>query len=228
MTTMPKARRADPPPTNPPPPQPRRARGRPKLEDAAVIEDRLLSFALKEFAREGYGRAVMNNIVKDAGISKTTLYSRFPSKDDLFRAIMRREIERLGLVGTLMPEASSPKLEEGLKSYAIGALRYSLQGEWRDMNRLIYSESRRFPELGQAAAEIAQLGMNQISNFIRRCAVADGVPCRDPDTVAQMFILMLRGWYLTAMLTNSDVPRAVYEQWVERSVTALLAGRAAW
>jgi AcrR family transcriptional regulator len=205
----------------------RRSRGRPKLEDVAQIEDRLLSAALEEFAREGYGAAVMNNIIRRAGVSKTTLYSRFPSKDDLFRAIMQREIERLGLVGTLMG-TQAPKLAEGLKSYAIGALRYSLQGEWLDMNRLIYSESRRFPELGRAAAEIAQLGMSQIAGFIRRCAEADGVPCRDPDTVAQLFIYTLRGWYLNAMLTNSDVPSAVYEDWIERAVDAMVAGRAGW
>ncbi len=208
--------------------RPARVRGRPKVEDAASIEDRLLSTALSEFAREGYGGTSMTKIVKAAGISKTTLYARYPSKEHLFRAIMRRQIEQLGLSGTLMPEAATPDLEAGLKSYALGALRYSLQGEWRDMNRLIYSESLRFPELGEATTENARLGIGHISNFIQRCAVADGMACKDPEAVAQTFIYMLRGWYVNALVANRNDPPALIEHWIDRTVRTLIAGRAGW
>ena len=58
---------------------PRRPRGRPKLEDVAQIESRLLDVALQEFLAEGYGGTSLTRIVKAAGISKTTLYTRLSS-----------------------------------------------------------------------------------------------------------------------------------------------------
>jgi AcrR family transcriptional regulator len=205
-----------------------RLRGRPKFEDVAEIEDRLLSVALSEFVQEGYGGASMSNIVKAAGVSKTTLYSRYSSKEALFRAIMHQQIDQLGLIGFLRPQTGKPDLERGLKAYANGALEYSLRGGWLDINRLIYSESRRFPELGGAAAESIRVGVGHICDFIRRCAVADDIPCKDPERVAEAFILMLRGWYVNVMLYNHHVPAADRENWVEGAVRLLIAGREAW
>lgn len=206
----------------------RRTRGRPKLEDVAAIESTLLSVALGEFLERGYGATSMTQIVRAAGISKTTLYSRFSSKEELFRAIMRRQIDDLAASALLDMHAGHPDLEAGLVNYADRALEYSFRGDMLGVNRLVYSESHRFPELGAAAAENTQLGIGQVAAFIRRCAAADGVACRDPDSVAEAFIFMLRGWYVNAMLTNRRVTSATCRDWVRRAVRALIAGRQGW
>jgi AcrR family transcriptional regulator len=208
--------------------KPGRSPGRPKLEDVAAIENRLVSVALKEFLTHGYGGASLTKIVKAAGASKTTLYSRFSSKEELFRAIMQQQIERLDAATVLRTRADKPELENGLKAYANHMLDLSLQGDFLDVNRLMYSESHRFPELGAAAAERTALGIKRISAFIRECALADKVPCKDPEGVAEAFILMIRGWYINAMLTNRKVSAARRERWVERAVHILLSGRSDW
>lgn len=203
-------------------------RGRPKTQDVAEVEEHLLSVALSEFVRAGYGGASIAAIVKAAGISNTTLYSRFPSKEALFRAIMRREIDRLGLFETLTSTPGAPNLEQGLKYYGNRALEFSLQGHWLDINRLIYSESGRFPELGEATREAARHGIAHISDFIQRCAEADQLACRNPRAVAEAFIFMLRGWYVDQMLANRAVASHVREQWVEQMVRTLVSCRADW
>lgn len=205
-----------------------RARGRPRLQDVAAIESALLAVALAEFAAHGYGGTSMAQIVKAAGVSKTTLYSRFASKEELFRAIIRHQIARLAASTTLRPKAGKLDLESGLKSYANSALAFSEQGEMLEVNRLIYSEAQRFPELGAAAAEASELGIGQISDFIRQCAEADGVPCRDPRIVAEAFIFLLRGWYAHNMLTSRSISRAKREEWVDRAVTTLVSAREDW
>lgn len=206
----------------------RRARGRPKLEDVAAIESRLLDIALKEFVKHGYGATSMTRIVKAAGISKTTLYSRFSSKGELFRAIMQQQIDRIAWSAALRAHSGPPDLEKGLKAYANRMVELSLKGDLLDVNRLIYSESNRFPELGAAAAERTAVGIAQISEFIQECAVADRLPCRDPHAVAEAFICMLRGWYVNVMLTNLKIQAKTREAWVERAVGILLASRADW
>lgn len=203
-------------------------RGRPTLEDAADIEHRLLGIALDEFLQHGYGGTSMARIVQVAGVSKTTLYSRYPSKEDLFRAIIYAQINRLDPSASLRSQSGPLDLEQGLNSFANHMLQTNLQGELLGVNRLIYSESHRFPELGAAAAERTALGIKRIAGFIRECARKDGMPCNDPDAVAEAFILMIRGWYVNVMLTNREVSARQRVSWVKRAVHTLLAARADW
>lgn len=207
---------------------PNRARGRPKLEDVAAIENRLLDVALAEFTAHGYGGTSMARIVKAAGVSKTTLYSRYASKEALFRAIIRHQIERLAASSHLRARTGLPDLERGLITYANSALEFSLRGDMLEVNRLIYSESQRFPELGIAAAEASEMGIAQICGFIEQCAEADGIPCQNPRAVAETFIFVLRGWYGHIMLRNRGVSRSAREKWVASAVNTLIAGRRDW
>jgi TetR/AcrR family transcriptional regulator, mexJK operon transcriptional repressor len=207
---------------------PRRARGRPRLEDVAQIESLLLDVALKEFLAHGYGGTSLTQIVRAAGISKTTLYTRFASKAELFRAIMHRQIEGFSAVHALRPAHEPLDMANGLKVYGNHMLQISLEGDLLQVNRLIYSESGRFPELGLAAAERGQVGIDDLASFIRACAEAEGVSCRDPQAVASAFIFMLRGWYVDVLLTNREIPVRERQQWVDTAVQALMAGRDEW
>ena len=207
---------------------PRTPRGRPKLEDVAAIEQRLLAVALQAFIAHGYGGASLRGIVKTAGISKTTLYSRFASKEQLFRAIMRQQIDRVAAAMPLRSRMAALGLEQGLKVYASNMLQLSLEGDLLAINRLIYAESHRFPELGAAAAERTSVGIQQVAAFIRDRAISDAIPCRDPEAVAEAFIMMLRGWYVDVILANGAPPRAQRERWVERAVHALTSARGDW
>jgi AcrR family transcriptional regulator len=206
----------------------RRPRGRPKLEDVAQIESRLLDVALQEFLAHGYGGTSLTRIVKAAGISKTTLYARFPSKEDLFGAIVRRQIDRLSAVEALRSAKGAVDLAAGLKAYGNRTLEISLEGDLLKVNRLIYSESGRFPELGLAAAERSQTGIAHVADFVARCAEADGVPCRDPAAVGEAFIFMLRGWYVDVLLAGETVSARRRQRWVDAAVHLLIAGRAEW
>lgn len=202
--------------------------GRPRLEDAAFIENKLLSIALGEFLQHGYGGTSMAKIVQIAGVSKTTLYSRYPSKEDLFRAIIYQQIEFLAPSASLQSDSGPLDLEQGLNSYANHMLETSLQGDMLGVNRLIYSESHRFPELGAAVAERTGLGIKRISAFIRDCANRDGVNCKDPDAVAEVFILTIRGWYINNILTNREITSRQRQNWVKRAVHTLMAAREDW
>lgn len=118
-------------------------------------------------------------------------------------------------------------LEAGLRSYANQMLAVSLEGDVLGLNRLIYSESHRFPELGAAAAERTALGIARISDFVRNCARNAGRSCSDQGYRGSV-IFMIRGWYVNVILTNRDVPVAERERWVKRAVRALVCGQNKW
>ncbi len=205
-----------------------RPRGRPRPEDVEAIEAKILDAALHEFLQYGYGDAAMARIAQAAGGSKTTLYSRYPSKEDLFRAIIFDQISRASPEAALRSDAGPLKLEQGLKSFANHMLEHSMQPQQVAVNKLMYSESYRFPELGIASAEKTNLGIKRIAEFISKSADREAIPCKNPTAVAKAFIFMIRGWYIHHLLTEEKVLVVDRELWVEQSVNTLLQSRQDW
>lgn len=205
-----------------------RTRGRPFKDEVGEIENDLLDAALREFVEHGYGGASISRIVRRAQVSKTTFYTRFASKEALFRAIMQRQMDRVSQARPLSSQDGELGLAEGLKAYGRSALAASLEDGLLEVNRLVYSEAHRFPELALAAADRSRVGIREVSDFIARCALADGIPCHQPGVVAMMFIQMLRGRYVEIMLAGGDGSAGVHQRWAEATVDKLLAGRAGW
>ena len=73
-----------------------------------VREERILAAALPVFGRYGFRKASMDEIARSADISRQGLYLRFASKDALFRAAVRHELD------TALGEVSRCLDEEGV------------------------------------------------------------------------------------------------------------------
>jgi AcrR family transcriptional regulator len=62
-------------------------------QSRAQTRDRLLTAARGVFARSGFHGASVEEIASEAGFSTGALYSNFDGKEDLFLALMEREID---------------------------------------------------------------------------------------------------------------------------------------
>jgi TetR/AcrR family transcriptional repressor of mexJK operon len=208
--------------------QPRRRRGRPKAEDLEALEARLVLVARQAFAQRGYGATSINAIAQSARVSKNTLYARFPSKAALFRAIVARQIATVDEELRPRAGADAHSLQNKIRNYINVALKRSLSGDVVDINRLILSESRQFPELGDAAGARFQTGVHNIARIIRECAQRDGVRCRDPGAAAEMLLCAAQGWYISIMMANRVVSDRERASWVDDIVGKFVASRSAW
>jgi AcrR family transcriptional regulator len=63
-----------------------RTRGRPRLFDEDAVLDELTAL----FWEKGYSQTSMADLVEASGVHKSSLYSTFGSKDELFATILRR------------------------------------------------------------------------------------------------------------------------------------------
>ncbi len=54
----------------------------------------LVEAAIKEFGEKGYDKASLNNILREAGISKGTFYYHFENKEDLYAYIISIVVEQ--------------------------------------------------------------------------------------------------------------------------------------
>lgn len=69
--------------------------GAPEADDASRRIDQIADAALRLFARYGYKRSSMDDIAREAGLSKATLYLHFKGKDDVFRAMLNLLTRRI-------------------------------------------------------------------------------------------------------------------------------------
>ena len=126
---------------------PANRRGRPSRLKEREISDAIVQTALQLFLTDGYGATSMKRISEVAGVASNTLYSRYPDKAALFRAIVRWKVAswqisnpppRLRADASLavVLEAASRNMLEAMERQDISA-----------MGRLVSAEAERFPEL---------------------------------------------------------------------------------
>jgi AcrR family transcriptional regulator len=122
------------------------ALGEPLNQDEHV--DRIIAAALVAFGENGYANTRLADVTRKAGVSMSTLLRYFPSKDEIFR-----EVVRTTLIGSLSArDAAAVPAEEPSAADAVRALarRYwstMEQPELAAIVRLIVGELPRFPEL---------------------------------------------------------------------------------
>jgi len=68
---------------------------------------RLLAAAAQEFARAGFERANVDGISLAAGYAKGTIYNYFPSKEELFLAVVEEASAQAAATGTAPADASA-------------------------------------------------------------------------------------------------------------------------
>ena len=206
----------------------RRRRGRPSVSDVAEIDRLILDVALDLFLRHGFGLTSMAMIINAAGISKTTLYARYPTKPDLFRAIVQRTVEQVGNITPEVGETVNLDLVDGLIAFGTSAIRIGWTGVWPFYERLVYGEGPRFPELATPIDDRINSAIVTVSRFIGECAERDGVRCTDPEAVARSYVMALRGYYLETLLSVREPGEEEILDFVAALVRTLVGGRAAW
>ena len=94
-----------------------------RQERRAETRERLLEAAARVFAREGYAGASVEEVAGEAGFSTGALYSNFSGKEELFLALLARNVERVsGRVAEAVAER--PTVEERAHGAAAEWMRF--------------------------------------------------------------------------------------------------------
>ena len=76
---------------------------------ASAARQRLLETADRLFYQEGFRAVDIDRIIAEAGVAKMTLYTHFPSKDDLIVAVLQyREAQVLAFFRAAMARHATP------------------------------------------------------------------------------------------------------------------------
>ena len=209
-------------------PSPRRG-GRPSKEEAGKLEDKILDAAAALFFGEGYGAASIEQIAKNAQISKRTFYARFENKAALFSAVVRRVIQRVRPADGAATDKLflGDNIEEILRRIAPVILHGALSPEAVALHRVVQAEAARFPELALIVDKqgARQEAIKRIAALLRDEAIREKRALADPVFAAEHFLLMLTaGPQRRAMGLGVPMTSPELHEWAMKTVDLFLNG----
>jgi AcrR family transcriptional regulator len=109
------------------------------MRQGADTKEKILQTALVAFSRYGYEGARMEKIASEVGINKASLYFHFKSKEEIFRVLFSRIVEKYEASLTRMLEnANETTVYDRLVSFYREYLLYHWQNPEMDFWNLVY------------------------------------------------------------------------------------------
>ncbi|WP_035692401.1 TetR/AcrR family transcriptional regulator [Azospirillum halopraeferens] len=189
--------------------------------------DKILAASKAMFLEQGYDATSMDQVAQAARVSKTTLYTRFPSKEALFSATIGAECERRGM--RFGPgELDHLPIEEGLVRIGLRFVDLIWSDEALRIFRLAAGDAGRFPEVARLYFAAGPThAVRSVATFLERAQERGVLPRLDDSLfAARMLLSMLQaGPWFELVLGIGTVPTPEQrDAFVHRVVRVYLAG----
>ncbi|GAA3219723.1 hypothetical protein GCM10010468_43930 [Actinocorallia longicatena] len=152
----------------------------------------------------------MEAVAQAAGVTKSTLYGRFPDKRTLFLAVsawaLTRQVRDVRALGPLPDEPA-----DALLIVARGILARSVDPDIVRINRMAIAESERFPEFAASTRTLAwSPHLQTIVDLLRRYEQEATMAVPDVELTAEHFFAMVGA--LPAWLAAYGIRRTPEEE----------------
>ncbi|WP_449472679.1 TetR/AcrR family transcriptional regulator [Sphingobium chungangianum] len=196
-----------------------------RADDPAIARRRGFVIAATEaFFARGYGGTTMSSIASDVGGSKSTLWSYFPSKEELFAAVVDDIVERYGEALSVALPPDEP-VELVLRRYAHALLSTIYSEPILKLQRLVVGEATRFPHLASLFYERGpRRGKQRLEAYFAALIARGKLRAGDAAIAVDQFAgLCQTGEYQRALLDLGQARDArITERETNLAVTAFL------
>src|SRR4030081_1807866 len=171
----------------------------------------ILDAALAVFAERGLAAARLDDIARRAGLSKGTIYLYFPTKEELFRAVIRNSVITFIERGEARLEELGDPLQ-ALAAWMEGFWSYLRSPVFPAMHRLVNSEYHTFPDLAAFyAKEVVERAHRLVCGTLERAMQRGQLRSMDPLVAARMLSALFVThalWYhqRTSMKSIAHIP----------------------
>ena len=108
----------------------------------------ILDAALAAFAERGFAATRLDDVAERAGITKGTLYLYFPSKEELFKAVVRQQlVPNIERAEAMVANATVPSLV--LLDQLVGFFSQIMRSPLSAISKLVLTEAGNFPDLAR-------------------------------------------------------------------------------
>ena len=152
--------------------------------------DAILDVASGWFLDHGYAGTTMSAIAAALGGSKGTLWSYFPSKEQLFAAVIERVAQGFRAQLTLLLNPDD-EVDVALGRFCRQFLRKVTSPEAVALHRLVVAEANRFPEVGRIFYDLAPRPTQLLlADYIAKAMEKGRLRPGDPLSAAQQLLAM--------------------------------------
>ena len=147
----------------------------------------ILDAALEVFAEHGVAAARLEDIGKRAGVSKATIYLYFPSKEELFREVIRGTVVSAIESGERAVEAFAGSATESFIAHMERYWAFIRSPKFAPIFRLVHAELAHYPDLARFYAdEVVNRGHRLIASIVKRGIDQGEFREVDPTVAARM------------------------------------------
>lgn len=204
---------------------PRARSGRPTREMAEARHAQLLDCALDHFLEKGFEPATIEAIAGAVGMTKRTVYGLYADKAALFRAAVHRAIERYSISEERIAETLCDDLEQTLRNIALLRIGLVSSPEGLKLQRVINTESYRFPEIFEEVYEIGALPtIRFLARHLERETAAGRLAIDEPAKAANVFMSMVVSGPVRNIVSGHPLAEEVIDERVRYAVGLFLDG----
>lgn len=199
--------------------------GRPTKAQAAAREDALLDGALDLFLDQGYAQTTIESVAAALGMTKRTIYARHTDKAALFKAAVRRAIQRAAVPPGHFAVLDCGDLEATLLAFARMRVAHVQSEAALKLQRIINAESYRFPEIfAWYSEQSAGPPVTFLARLLERHAAAGELALDDPAQAAIAFMSLALGGTARSATAGSPLEDAESAQRIAFAVQLFLNG----
>ncbi|MDQ0321912.1 AcrR family transcriptional regulator [Pararhizobium capsulatum DSM 1112] len=158
-------------------------------EDPAKREQ-IIEGAKRVFMQGGFDAVSMNDITKEAGVSKGTIYVYFENKEDLFAAMIQQERSRIVATVKHVLDEDKP-LRETLMEFGVTLASHITADHTIRAMRIVLGVTDRMPQLACGFfGATPENGHTVLHAFLERKVEAGELSIPDTDLASRQFIEM--------------------------------------
>lgn len=196
-----------------------RSRGRPPI----ISSERLLQVAREVFLELGI-RATSAEVAARAGIAEGTIFHRFKSKAELFRAAMNFDPDSaLALSQALLQRAGSGEIRQALLDFSEHFMEFGRVAMPVMMMAWSNPESMCAEERGAERTARFRKVIGDVASYFAAESAAGRLRIAEPEVVARMLIGSLQHYCMMEVLVGAASERLSHRQFAEHVVDVLLA-----
>lgn len=168
----------------------RRPPRRPTIVEAAALDASIRDAAIDTFIKFGFDGTTMDAVARAAGITRNTLYARYPDKRAMFVSVVHDALRN-------PPEDLAAPIDRDDLRAALLTVAQSAYGRAVDersvrLGVLLMSEAPRFPDLIPKEHHLTRLPhMQLVSELLHHHIASGNISVLDVDVAAEQFLTMV-------------------------------------
>ena len=172
----------------------------------------ILIAAEELFLRAGFAETSMQAVAERAKVAKATVYSNFPSKEDLFAAVIKRRAEyNEDSIGHV--DLTSRDMRTTLVDLATAFLLDIYSREQVELFQTVVADARRFPKLGRMMIDGPfKETHGQIGEYFQSLLDRNELTITDPHLAVEYFLGIVKADKHVKLLFSQEVnvsPKAI-------------------